>query len=388
MRNRFMQAQIAESLHKVQQWVEEHDYKGFEPFDGLSSWLAPLLRWNLFAERVLQQLSRRSPINLRPLLGIKPQESTKGRGYMAYGYFIMYKITKENTYKEKALQCLDWLERNKAPGYKKHSWGNHFDFASRWGRYSAHEPIIVWTSLIGQAFLEAYEQLKMDQFLSIAESICEWIMDLPRENTPTGVCLSYMAIRQNSVHNANMLGASMLARTAKYMANTSYVDMAKSAMQYSCSRQLPNGSWWYAEAPPYHWIDNFHTGYNLVSLKCYIESTGDTTYMDHLSRGLEFFKTNLFEENGKPKYYNNCLYPIEIQCASQAIETLACFAPEDRSSLELAKKVAQWTIENMQDQRGFFYYRIYPMIKAKIPMLHWGQATMYKALALLLQKLQ
>ena len=41
VRNIFMQAQIAESLNKVQKWVEDHDYKGYEPFDSLSSWLAP-----------------------------------------------------------------------------------------------------------------------------------------------------------------------------------------------------------------------------------------------------------------------------------------------------------------------------------------------------------
>jgi len=247
-----MRQQIIESLSKVQKWVEENGYKGYEPFDGLSSWLRPLTRSNLFAERVLQQLFRRSPINLRPLLGVQPKESTKGRGYMAYGYLIMYKITKENTYREKALQCLNWLDHNKSPRYKMHSWGNHFDFASRDGRCPAHEPIIVWTSLIGQAFLEAYEQLQMDQFLDIAESICGWIMDLPREHTPTGVCLSYEANRQISIHNSNMLGAAMLARTAKYVANTSYVDVAHSAMQYSCSRQLSDGSWWYGEEPMFH----------------------------------------------------------------------------------------------------------------------------------------
>jgi rhamnogalacturonyl hydrolase YesR len=307
---------------------------------------------------------------------------------MAYGYLLLYKRTKENTYKEKAMQCLDWLEHHKAPGYRKYSWGNHFDFASRSGGYSAHEPIIVWTSLIGQAFLEAYEQLHIDQFLDIAESICEWIMDLPREHTPTGTCLSYMAIGQYSVHNANMLGAAMLARTAKHVGNSSYVDVAKSAMQYSCARQFPEGSWWYGEAPMYHWIDNFHTGYNLSSLKCYIDSTGDTTYVENISRGLQFFKTHFFEDNGKPKYYHDRLYPVDIQCASQAIETLAYFALEDRSSLDLGKKVAKWTIENMQDKKGFFYYRHYPMMKAKIPMLHWGQATMYKALAFLLHQLQ
>jgi hypothetical protein len=40
----------------------------------------------------------------------------------------------------------------------------------------------------------------------------------------------------------------------------------------------------------------------------------------------------------------------------------------------------------MQDRTGYFYYRKYPLITAKIPMLHWGQATMYLALALLLER--
>jgi hypothetical protein len=51
--------------------------------------------------------------------------------------------------------------------------------------------------------------------------------------------------------------------------------------------------------------------------------------------------------------------------------------------LTIAQKVAAWTIRNMQDRDGHFYYRKYPLIIAKAPMLHWGQATMYKALSLL-----
>jgi hypothetical protein len=35
----------------------------------------------------------------------------------------------------------------------------------------------------------------------------------------------------------------------------------------------------------------------------------------------------------------------------------------------------------MQSQRGYFYYRQYPLMKARTPMLHWGQGTMFKALA-------
>ena len=158
-------------------------------------------------------------------------------------------------------------------------------------------------------------------------------------------------------------------------------------MVYSCARQLPDGAWYYAEAPNYHWIDNFHTGYNLDSLKSYIEDTGDKTFEGNLNRGYEFYKNHFFEESGRPKYYHNRAYPIDSQCASQAIETLANFSEYDTSSLELGAKVAKWTIENMQDKKGFFYYRQYPLLKAKTPMLHWAQATTYKALTLLLLKI-
>jgi hypothetical protein len=37
----------------------------------------------------------------------------------------------------------------------------------------------------------------------------------------------------------------------------------------------------------------------------------------------------------------------------------------------------------MQDRDGHFYYRMYPVIRAKAPMLHWAQATTYRALTIL-----
>jgi rhamnogalacturonyl hydrolase YesR len=330
------------------------------------------------------QLIRQSPINLRPLMGVKPLDSTKGRGYMAHGYLFRYRQTGELSYLRKAETCLDWLDHHKAAKFANHSWSNHFDFASRGGSYTKDDPIIVWTALIGQAYLEAYEVTAEKRWLEIADSACRWIVDLPREETDHGDCLSYWAHMQESIHNSNMLGAALLARTAKHTGNRSYVEIARSAMEYSCSRQLEDGSWWYGEEPHYHWIDNFHTGYNLDSLKCYIESTGDKTWQSNLATGLAFFKRNFFEEDGSPKYYHNRCYPIDSQCAAQAIETLAIFSRDDNECRDLALKVAQWTIDNMQGSDGHFFYRVYPLMKARAPMLHWAQGTMYKAMAFLL----
>src|SRR5207244_2430945 len=57
---------VRRALQQVQGWVEQHDYRGYEPFDGLSSWARPLALGNQLAERILQQAIRQCPFNLRP----------------------------------------------------------------------------------------------------------------------------------------------------------------------------------------------------------------------------------------------------------------------------------------------------------------------------------
>jgi rhamnogalacturonyl hydrolase YesR len=380
---------IKESALKVEKWVEDHNYKGYDPADGLTSYLRPLTFGNLFLDRCLQQLVWRSPINIRPILGVKPKASLIARGYMAWGYLTRYKTTNDENYRRKAIDCLEWLKTNKAPGYKDYSWGKTHDFASRGGRQGKFEPITIWTSLIGFAFLEAYEITKDKKHLQVAESICNWILNVPRNQTSSGFCINYTPKDDGSctIHNQSMVAAAMLAKTYKHTGNKGFLETASEAMKYSCTRQQPDGSWFYGEGPTWHWIDNFHTGYNLDALKCYIESTGDNTYKNNLRIGFDFYKNNFFEPNGRPKYYHNRVYPIDSQCISQSIETLANFSEYDPTSLELALKVAKWAINNMQDKTGYFYYAKYPLFTLKVPLIHWAQATTYKALALLLFKL-
>jgi hypothetical protein len=184
-----------------------------------------------------------------------------------------------------------------------------------------------------------------------------------------------------------MLGAALLARVATHTDDTDARQIAQEAIKYSCTRQLADGAWYYGEAPKYHWIDNFHTGYNLDCLKRYIDSTGDGQFEPCLQKGFQYFKLNFFEADGLPKYYHDKASPIDIQCAAQAIDTLAFFSDCEPGSLELASAVASWTINNMQARDGHFYYRDLGWKKVKTPMLHWGQGTTFKALTHLLARL-
>lgn len=377
-------SELEKSILAVTRWVEKRDYAAYDPGDGSMSFLRAFAFNSLFLERLLTAFVLRVPFNIRPWIGIKPHVSTKGMGYMAWGYLWMHENTGEEAYRQRAVACLEWLAQHRSARSKHFCWGNHFTFVTRNGRIPAHEPTIVWSSLIGQAFLKAYDLLQDARYLEIAASIADWILTLPREKTDRGDCLSYVGSFQSSIHNSNMLGAALLAGVARHTGHQEAKRVAREAMTYSCARQLPDGAWYYGEAEKNHWVDSFHTGYNLDSLRRYIDATGDDAFAGELQRGYGYFKNNFFLGDGAPKYFHNRARPIDIQCASQCIDTLAFFSDRDPSALDLARRVAHWTISTMQDADGHFYYRDLGWMKIKTPMLHWGQGTMFKALAHLL----
>jgi hypothetical protein len=153
-------------------------------------------------------------------------------------------------------------------------------------------------------------------------------------------------------------------------------------MQYTAKYQRPDSSWYYGEAENLHWVDNFHTAYVLDCFKHYAEGTGDDRFDKIVQNGYDYWKQTFFLSDGTPRYYNHKTLPLDIQCCSQAIDTCVFFRDRDPEALSLALKVARWTIENMQDDSGYFYYRRYsPWLVNKTPTLHWGQATMMCALA-------
>lgn len=382
--------QIAESISRLSEWLEKNDYRAYDPFDGLSSpYLRPLTFETNLLRTVLQQGVRRFPINMRPIFGIPKSRSTKGMGFLARGFVRMHQATGEERWAERVESALRWLIENQAKGYSGACWGNHFDYQSRTFYLPKGIPTIVWTSLIGHAFLDAFEHFQRESYLDVAVSACEHIVrDLQVLEEGDGVCISYIPTENKQVHNSNTLGASLLARVYGHTRNGSYRSLAQRAMQYAVNHQRSDASWFYGEAANLHWVDNFHTAYVLDCFKHYQTATGDLRFDAAMERGYQYWKRTFFLNDGTPRYYDYKTLPLDIQCASQAIDTLVFFSDRDQESLPLACKVAAWTIKNMQDSSGYFYYRRYsgPIVN-KTATLHWGQATMFCALAALYKAL-
>ncbi|CAM5798289.1 hypothetical protein [Rhizobacter fulvus] len=383
-----VERRLVESLDRLEAWVLAHRYRAYDPGDGQMSFLRHLTFGSLPLERALTAAVLRTPLNIRPLVGIRPHTSTKGMGYMAWGHVRRWRALGQPADAERARYCLEWLMEHRSPRHAAPCWGNEFTFTTRAGRIPRGEPTIVWSGLIGQAFMDAFESLGDPRYLDVARSTCEWIMSLPRERTDRGSCLSYVDFQQVSIHNSNMLGAALLARVGAATGRRDFLDLASEAMEYSCARQNADGAWFYGEAAKYHWIDSFHTGYNLDSLRRCGDATGDGRFDAALDLGYAYFRDTFIEAGGRPKYMNDRALPTDIQCAAQCIDTLAYFSDRDPASLELAMQVATWTMDRMQAPDGHFYYRDLGWMTIRTPMFHWGQGTMFKALAHLLTRVR
>ena len=382
---------ISDSIGRLSDWLEKNDYSGYDPFDGLTAkYLRPLTFETNFLRTVLQQGVRRFPVNMRLVLGIPKSRSTKGMAYLAKGFMRLQQATGDKSWGDKAESALQWLVENQSKGYSGACWGNHFDYQSRSFYLPKGVPTIVWTSLVGHAFLDAYDHFRKDTYLQVAVSACEHILrDLDSFPEGDSLCLSYIPAENKQVHNSNALGASLLARTYSHTRNESYRTLAQKAMLYTANHQRANGSWYYGEAANLRWVDNFHTAYVLDCFKHYRTATGDERFEKNLNAGYRYWKKTFFLPDGTPRYYDRKTLPIDIQCSSQAIDTLVFFHDRDPESLPLALKIAAWTIDQMQDRTGYFYYRRYSRWPInKTPTLHWGQATMLCALAALYKLLQ
>jgi hypothetical protein len=381
---------IYESLIRLQQWVEKANWTAYDTFDGLSSPYARFLTFgNGFLKQVWQQGVRRFPINLRPLLGIKPSMGTKAMGFFAQGYLKLYQTSGDTAALGKAKSCLKWLIENRSKPFRNYCWGNHFPYQSRGGSIAKGVPTVVWTGLIGHAFLDAYDVTGEKEYLAVARSVCDFIVEeLGSFEAEGGICLRYYPGEEHQIHNSNVIGASVLARVNALVPDSRYSELAQSTIDFTVSHQTAEGAWFYGVESKYRWVDSFHTGYVLEALDIFNRSSGDSKHVAALEKGYRYFVETFFGEDGTPRYYDYKTRPLDIQCASQGIQTLVNLRRLHPRSVDLAGKVAQWTITNMQDPTGYFYYRKYPLITNKTPTLHWGQATMFAALALLGQHLR
>ena len=392
-----MTSNIYNNFNALKHYCESEDFKGWDPYDGLNSKvlrkILPLKHSALLRLVVIQGF-KRCPWNLRRMFLVPKQHNAKGIGLFLQGYCNLLKIvTKDNTLastigtKEQILEKIHYLSdlliSMQSKGYHGACWGYNFDWQSRrLFLFPAYSPTVVATCFCTSALFEAYELTKKKEYLDVALDCANFILkDLHFDDYKGEKMISYSPLQGNYlVSNASLLGSKVLAYCYKYTKKDEYLEIARSSVKACCLGQAEDGSWTYSQVPPKQWIDSFHTGYNLDGLMAYEKLTGDKSFHDNIEKGFDFYIKNFFNEDGSPKYYHNEQYPIDIHCPGQLLVTLHSLNKYD-DYYHLADKVLEWTIKNMQDEKGYFYYQIKKSKNSKIPYMRWSNAFMFYAMS-------
>ena len=384
-----LKSKFLNSFKKLKAYCETENFKGWDPYDGMNSKLfqaLPLKHWGL-ARLVWIQGFKRSPINFRKLLLVPKEYNAMGIGLFLNGYCNLYKLSDHSSFGNKEeiysriIELSDLLLKMKRQGHSGACWGYNFDWQARLSfLFPAHTPTVVATSFCVTGLLNAYEITKRQDYLDIALSSGNFVLnDLKRTPYKSGFLFSYSALNgNNTVFNASLLGAKILSQLYSYNKDKSYKETAEIAVKATVEGQNEDGSWVYGMLPVQSWIDSFHTGFNLDAIQTYQDKTGDKQFSDSIEKGFKFYIDNFFLPDGTPKYYHNKTYPIDIHCPGQLFINLSVNKKFNEHE-ELADTVLNWTIDNMQSPKGYFYYQLKKGISSKISYMRWSNAFMFNA---------
>lgn len=369
------------------EYCRSNNWAGYDPYDGLTSPLFERLSFlqNRPARLAFIQFMKRSDINFRRIAGVSPGQNPKALALFSSSLIKLFNL---GLIREPGivLSVLDQLIRKRTPDQSYAGWGYNFDWQTRTVLVPKYTPNIVCTTFAGNALLDAYKTFGDRSYLEIATSAGDFVLNgLTITERRNGICFSYTPLDTAIVHNANLLGASFLARLSSATGNREFLDHAHRAARYSAGCQLPDGSWPYGENQTQKWIDNFHTGYNLTALHDFSRYTGSEEFEKHVEKGFAFYRSNFFEEGRLAKYYHNRLYPIDVHSVAQSIITLTGLKTLDPDSVDLALSVCRWALDNMRSSEGFFYYQKKRFSTNRISYMRWSQAWMLLALAVLLE---
>lgn len=376
------------SFKKLATYCENEQFKGYDPYDGLNSKFfqsIPLVPKSRVARLAWIQFFKRSPLNLRKLVGIKKEYNPKALGLFLASYCTLYKHDNNPEHLKKIQFFIEQLDLCKSKGYSGACWGYNFDWESRAFFQPKFMPTIVASSFISNALLDAYEVTGDQKLLTTARSTCDFILnDLNRTHDASGnYAFSYSPLDNSVVFNASLLGARLLARVYSFTKEAALISESKKAVAFCCDQQKEDGSWSYGTLPFHQWIDNFHTGYNLECISDYMKYSRDISYSEVLSKGFKYYIETFFTKDGVAKYYSNSTYPIDIHAPAQIVITLQKLGKMEAHK-ELLDKVLNWTIDNMQSEQGFFRYQINKYVTSKIPYMRWSQAWMFNSMTIYL----
>lgn len=378
--------QIISEIEKLIEHLEKKEYKGFDPYDALNMPL-PWSKFGRIIPVLFIQLLKRLPLNIRPLIGIKPGYNPKAMGLFLHAFCILYKKTGNKLYLQKADFFFNWLFENVSSEFEGKSWGYNFLWISPIRNLPANTPSAVVTAFISRAIFNYYKITSDSRAQDILFGASEFVLrSLPVHEDESGINFSYTPLQEEICYNASLLATEILAYRYFFDPTLELKNKIDKAVSFIIERQKDDGSWAYSENPETKSERNqidFHQGFILESLEIILQLIPEKEALlkPVIKKGLSFYRNNQFSDRGRPFYRLPKHFPTDIHHVSQGILTFSRLADYDESYRDHSVHIANWAVNNMFSRKGFFYYRKGKLFTNKIDYIRWGQAWMLLALA-------
>jgi len=181
-----------------------------------------------------------------------------------------------------------------------------------------------------------------------------------------------------------------LTSDSKVLSNEDYWRIAERNLNFVLENQNPDGSWYYAMDGVRDFIDHFHTCFVMKALAKIYTLTGHEGCLAALEKGVAYYLTNLFDENGLPKPFSRAprltVYKRELYDCAECINLCLLLRdrfPELEATLE---NVVAHVLDAWVKRDGSFRSRKLHMGWDNVPMHRWGQSQMFRSLAFYLRE--
>ncbi len=314
--------------------------------------------------------------------------------HYAMGFSYLAQVTKDEQYYDRAVHFLDVLQQTCAPGFQHYGWGYPFHWETRGGTIWAGTPLITTVPYVYEAFLEVYRIDGENKWRTIMQSIADHALydyrDLVVSENASSCSYTPDPNDPGGVVNASAYRSFLLTRAAVDFSEQRYQTAADRNLNFVLESQNSDGSWYYAIDGKRDFVDHFHTCFVLKALVKIETLTENAKCTAAITRGIEYYLQNLFDENGLPKpfsrrprltMYRNELYDY-AECINLAVLLRGRFPALDETLARLMN-LSRW-----QKRNGSFRARKLLIGWDNTPMHRWAQSQMFRSLCFLLYKNQ
>jgi hypothetical protein len=322
----------------------------------------------------------------------KPQRFPIADAHYAMGFACLSQALGEESHYRRAIHFLEVLKETRCSGYKHYSWGYPFNWETRLGTITEGTPLITTVPYVYEAFQQVYQIDGNQKWLQIMRSIAQHALqdyqDFATSQNASTCSYTPEPGDRGGVINASAYRAFLLMRAGLDFSEERYQKVAARNLHFVIESQNADGSWYYSTDGQRDFVDHFHTCFVLKALAKIEALTGYAECSRAIERGVGYYVSTLFDEQGFPKPFSRpprlTVYQRELydyaECINLAVLLRGRFpALDKRLSTILTDVLIRW-----QKPDGSFRARQLLVGWDNVPMHRWAQSQLFRSLCFLL----